>query len=98
MTVHSARDLGLSTSASKVRSVGAICDPATFSGVVEVPSGILGPMHGAVGVLLIEPGHAPPDYAWGYAVVTQTVFRDITPNVVITILKALDLIEPVHSA
>lgn len=69
------------------KDVGAICDPAAFSGVVEVPSGILGPRHGAVGVFLVEPGHALPDYTWGYEIVTQRVFRDVTPNVVITVLR-----------
>lgn len=69
------------------KGVGAICDPAVFSGVVEVLSGVLGPKHGAVGVALVEPGHTPPDYTWGYEVVTQTVFRDVTPNVVITVLR-----------
>jgi hypothetical protein len=69
------------------KGVGAICDPAAFSGVVEVPSGVLGPRHGAVGVALVEPGHAPPDYTWGHEVVTQMVFHDVTPNVVITVLR-----------
>ena len=27
---------------------GAICDPSAFTGVVEVPPGILGPKHGGV--------------------------------------------------
>ena len=47
------------------KGVGAICDPAAFSSVVEVPAGILGPRHGAVGVALVEPGHSPPDYTFG---------------------------------
>lgn len=83
-------DLGIESGYSP-KSVGAICDPAAFSGVVEVPSGVLGPMHGAVGVVLLEPGHALPDYTWGYEVVTQTVFRDVSPQVVITVLHHKDL-------
>jgi hypothetical protein len=30
------------------KSVGAICDPSAFAGVVEVPSGILGPKDGTI--------------------------------------------------
>lgn len=69
------------------KGVGAFCDPVAFSGVVEVPSGVLGPRHGAVGVFLVEPGQAPSDYTWAYEVVSQTVFHDVTPNVVITVLR-----------
>ncbi len=79
-------DLGIE-SGHAPKGVGAICDPAAFSGVVEVPSGVLGPRHGAVGVFLVEPGHEPPDYTWGYEVVIQTVFRDVSPHVVITVLR-----------
>ncbi len=79
-------DLGINAGHAP-KGVGAICDPTAFSGVVEVLPGVLGPKHGAVAVALTEPGHAPPDYTWGYSVVVQTVFDDIAPNVVITILK-----------
>lgn len=79
-------DLGIQAGHAP-KAVGAICDPAAFSGVVEVPSGVLGPRDGAVAVALVEPGHAPPDYTWGYAAVTQSVFKDIAPNVVITVLQ-----------
>jgi hypothetical protein len=54
-------DLGIESGYAP-KGVGAICDPTAFSGVVEVPSGVLGPRHGAVGVFLVEPGHALPDY------------------------------------
>jgi hypothetical protein len=83
-------DLGIEAGYSP-KGVGAICDPAAFSGVVEVPSGVLGPRHGAVGVVLVEPGHALPDYTWRYEVVTQTVFRDVSPQVMITVLRHKDL-------
>jgi hypothetical protein len=68
-------------------SVGAICDATAFSGVVEVAPGVLGRAHGAVGVFLVEPGLEPPDYALTHEIVTQSVFRDVTPNVVITVLR-----------
>jgi hypothetical protein len=83
-------DLGIDAGYAP-KGVGAICDPAAFSGVVEVPAGVLGPRHGAVGVFLVEPGHALPDYTWGYEVVTQTVFRDVQPHVVITVLRHKNL-------
>ena len=83
---HGTVDLGIESGYSP-KSVGTICDPSAFSGVVEVPPGILGPRYGAVGVVLIAPDQSLPDYTWGYAVVAQTVFRDVIPNVVITILR-----------
>lgn len=79
-------DLGMRFGYSPT-GIGAICDPTAFSGIVEVPSGVLGPKDGGIAVALVEPGLAPPDYTWGYDV-TQRVFTDITPNVVITILKS----------
>jgi hypothetical protein len=41
------------------KSVGAICDPAVFTGVVEVGPGILGPQPGVITVDLVEVGHEP---------------------------------------
>ena len=38
---------------------GKICDPADFTGTVEVPSGILGLTKGNVIVDLVEPGREP---------------------------------------
>lgn len=79
-------DLGIEVGFAP-KGAGAICDTAAFSGVVEVASGVLGPRHGAVGVALVEPGLEPPDYTWGYEIVTQTVFRDVAPHVVITVMR-----------
>jgi hypothetical protein len=39
------------------KSEGAICDATDFSGIVEVPPGVLGPRHGAITVDLLEPHH-----------------------------------------
>jgi hypothetical protein len=52
------------------KGVGAICDPTAFTGVVEVPPGVLGLTQGAIGVALVEPGHQPPDL-WLHEVFTQ---------------------------
>jgi hypothetical protein len=66
------------------KSVGAICDPMAFSGVVEVARGVLGPNHGVVTLDLVEPGHEPTWFPWT-KIVTRQVFRDILPWVVITV-------------
>ena len=66
------------------KSVGAICDPTAFSGIVEVAPGVLGPRDGAVTVDLVEPDQAPTEFPWT-RIVTQQVFRDFTPWVVITV-------------
>ncbi len=61
---------------------GAICDPAAFSGVVEVAPGVLGPRDGAVIVDLVQPGCEP--MLW-QNVVKQEVFRNTVPWLVIRI-------------
>ena len=66
------------------KSVGGICDPRDFSGVVEVPPGVLGPRHGGITVDLVEPGHNPMK-SHLTRIVTRQVFRDILPWVVITV-------------
>ena len=66
------------------KGVGAICDPAAFSGVVEVAAGVLGPRHGGVTVDLVEPDHQPTDPPLT-RIVTRRVFTDVTPWVVITV-------------
>ncbi|ULA59257.1 MAG: hypothetical protein LZF60_110046 [Nitrospira sp.] len=64
----------------------AICAPKAFTGIVEVASGILGPRHGCIGVALTDLGIGLPDYTWAYQVLTQTVFREVSPHVVISIM------------
>jgi hypothetical protein len=66
------------------RSSGAVCDPSAFTGVVEVPPGVLGPKHGGVTVDLVEPGCEPTSFQWKRIVIQQT-FRDAVPWVVITV-------------
>src|SRR5262249_48942785 len=66
------------------RSVGAVCHPDDFSGVMEVPVGILGPAAGSVSVDLIEPHHATTWVPWP-RVLGRKVFRDFLPWVVITV-------------
>jgi ribosomal protein L30 len=64
------------------KSVGAVCDPNAFSGVMEVPPGVLGPRDGSVVVDLVEPNCEP--ISWPN-VVQQETFRDAVPWVVIRI-------------
>lgn len=66
------------------KTVGAICEPSNFSGVVEVASGILGPRDGSVAIDLIEPGGKPiPHYFT--QVSKQQVFSDKSPWIVVTV-------------
>jgi hypothetical protein len=41
------------------KSVGAVCDPTAFSGVIEVAPGVLGGRDGAVIVDVVDPGREP---------------------------------------
>lgn len=70
------------------KGVGAICDPAAFSGVVKVAPGVLGPRDGGVTVHLMEPGHELTEQLpWTKTVIRQ-VFRDAVPWVVITVVSS----------
>jgi hypothetical protein len=40
------------------KSIGAVCEPTAFSGIVEATPGVLGPVNGSVVVDLVEPGSA----------------------------------------
>jgi len=65
------------------KTVGAICDPADFTGVLEVAPGILGPRDGMVVVDLVEPGHDP--ISWPFEEVARQTFKDALPWVVIRV-------------
>jgi hypothetical protein len=66
------------------KTVGAICDPNAFSGVMEVPPRVLGPRTGTVIVDLVEPNCDP--ISWPNVVQQQT-FLDTTPWIVIRIAR-----------
>jgi hypothetical protein len=70
------------------KQVGAKCDPAAFSGIVEVAPGVLGPRDGRVVVDLVEPGCEP--LSWPGEVVQKAVFQEIVPWVVIRIISPDD--------
>jgi hypothetical protein len=67
------------------KTVGATCDPTDFTAVFEIPSGILGPVHGSVVVDLVEPGCAPLD--WPGTEIDRRLFADVSPNVLIRIFS-----------
>jgi hypothetical protein len=66
------------------KTVGAICDPTVFTGILEVGPGVLGPRDGSILVDLVEPGCEPKDLSW-FRAVDRRVFDDISPCVVITV-------------
>jgi hypothetical protein len=67
------------------QSVGAVCDPAAFSGIVEVGPGVLGPRDGWVSVDLIQRECKPIDPVAGDRIVQEEVFRDAHPWIVIRV-------------
>jgi hypothetical protein len=71
------------------KSVGAVCDPAMFSGVMEVPSGVLGPSDGFVAVDLVQPGFEPLNLF--NPIIQEQIFRDTVPWVVIRVGKQAPL-------
>ena len=87
-TLRGVEHLGLYAGAG-FKSVGAVCRPADFDGVVKVPPGVLGPRNGWVAVDLVEPGHENdivklPDQR----IERHEVFRDCEPWVVIRVASA----------
>jgi hypothetical protein len=68
------------------KHVGAICNPADFSGVVEVPPGVLGPIDGTVLVDLVAPNCEPESWPFG-KLVQQKLFHDIAPGIMIRVIS-----------
>jgi|SRR5215813_6065229 len=65
------------------KTVGAICDPSAFAGIVEVPSGILGPRDGTIVVDLVEPDHEP--LSWPFNERIRRTFKGDVPWIVIRV-------------
>jgi hypothetical protein len=68
------------------KGVGAVCDPTKFSGVMEVPTGVLGPRDGSVVVDLVEPGCEP--LFWPGRHIARQEFRDVVPWIVIRLYSS----------
>jgi hypothetical protein len=66
-------------------SIGAVCDPDAFDGLVVVEPGVLGPVQGSVGVDLLEPGYEPKHDA--DAPPSRVFQRGDRPSVMITIRR-----------
>ena len=69
------------------KRIGAICDPRAYTGVVEVPPGILGPRDGAVVIDLVEPGCQPAVSIPFRDVVIQKEFREASPWLVVRVTR-----------
>lgn len=67
------------------KSVGAVCDPDVFEGVVELPAGVLGPRDGDVLVDLVEPG-CDPIPGTG-ELVRQEIFKDAAPWIMFRVYR-----------
>jgi hypothetical protein len=68
------------------KSVGAICDPAAFTGVVEVAPGVLGPRDGTVVVDLVGPNCEPMPFS-SAPLVRQEVFQESIPWIVVRVFS-----------
>lgn len=71
------------------KTVGAVCEPTKFTGVLEVPPGILGPKDGFVAVDLIASGSEAFDL-FNPILLTQ-VFKEAEPWLVIRVGKQAPL-------
>jgi hypothetical protein len=78
-TEHLGSFLGFGTAAP-------ICDPANFTSVLKVPTGILGSTHGRVLVDLVQPGVRPNSlHRDGLQIIREETYVDCSPGVVIAI-------------
>jgi hypothetical protein len=69
------------------KTVGAVCDPNDFAGVIELPPGVLGPRDSDVVVDLVEPGFDP--ITWPGELVHQETFKDALPWLVIRVFRKI---------
>jgi hypothetical protein len=67
------------------KSIGAVCNPDDFTGVIEVEPGILTGQKGWVAVDLIEPNCEPMDLSFRGTVTHNRVFNEAFPALVIRV-------------
>jgi hypothetical protein len=70
------------------KAVGAICDPADFTGVFEVPPGVLGPRNGILTVDLMEPGSGAEPLMHPAKEVARHLFNDAVPHVLVRVFRS----------
>ena len=63
-----------------------VCNPADFTDVIEVPSGVLGRTEGSIAIDLVEPGQSPRPIP-GSDIVMRREFQEVTPWLVVSILQ-----------
>jgi hypothetical protein len=69
------------------KAVRAICDPADFTGIFEVPPCVLGPRNGMVTVDLIEPGSGAEPLMHPAEEVARHCFSGTVPHVLVRIFR-----------
>ena len=67
------------------KTVGAVCDPDVFDGMVVLPPGVLGPRDGDVVVDLVAPGYDP--ITWPGEQIRKEIFKDAEPWIVIRVFR-----------
>jgi hypothetical protein len=69
------------------KAVGAICDPADFTGIFEAPPLVLGPRNGMVTVDLMEPGSSAEPLVHPAEEVARHCFSEAAPHVLVRIFR-----------
>jgi hypothetical protein len=69
------------------KTIGAVCDPADFTDVFEVPPNILGPRNGMVTVDLVEPNSGAQPLAHPAEEVARHLFSAAVPHVLVRIFR-----------
>jgi hypothetical protein len=69
------------------KAVGAICDPADFTGIFEAPPLVLWPRNGMVTVDLMEPGSGAEPLMHPAEEVARHCFNDSDPHVLVRIFR-----------
>jgi hypothetical protein len=70
------------------KAVGAVCDPADFTGVFEAPAGILGPRNGQVAIDLIEAGSGRQPLYQPAEEVARHLFTDSPTHMLIRVFRS----------
>jgi hypothetical protein len=69
------------------KAIGALCDPADFTGVFEAPSSVLGPRNGVICVDLLERPDSP-SLEQPFEEVARHLFGDVAPYVLVRVFPS----------